>query len=295
MYETLIEPFVALPFMRRTLVGGVALSFSIAPVGVFLMLRRMSLMGDVLAHALLPGVAIGYLLAGLSLFAMMSGAFVAAVMVAVVSGIVSRTTPLTEDASLAGFYVLSLSLGVVLVSVGGDYHVDGGEHVDLLHILFGHAEDIDKDALFLMASVSTLTLFALAFLLRPLIMECVDSRFLQSFGATSALTHMAFLGLVALNLVAGFHALGTLMVVGLMILPAITARFWTTRIIPMVGVAVGVSLVSGVGGILIAHHGDIPLGPAIILTIGGMALVSGLVGPVGSLMTRLYTRPHLER
>ena len=111
----LLSPLLEFGFMRSALLGCVALSLSAAPVGVFLMLRRMSLTGDAMAHAILPGAAIGYLVAGLSLTAMTIGGVIAGLAVAVGSGLVSRNTVLREDTSLAAFYLLSLALGVELI------------------------------------------------------------------------------------------------------------------------------------------------------------------------------------
>ena len=97
-------------------------------------------MGDVMGHAVLPGAAIGYLLAGLSLFAMSLGGFAAGLAVALAAGLVARSTVLREDASLAGFYLVSLALGVLIVSVRGS-------NVDLLHVLFGTVLALDNAAL----------------------------------------------------------------------------------------------------------------------------------------------------
>ena len=117
MIDGLVQPFIEFAFMRRALVGLLALSISAPPIGVFLMLRRMSLMGDAMSHAILPGAAIGYLLAGLSLLAMSLGGFLAGLAVAFAAGLVARSTILREDASLAAFYLVSLALGVLIVSV----------------------------------------------------------------------------------------------------------------------------------------------------------------------------------
>src|SRR6266478_9643446 len=103
MFELLIAPFTEFEFMRRALAGTLALALGAGPVGVFLMLRRMSLVGDAMAHAILPGAAIGFLLSGLSLFAMTAGGLIAGFVVAVLAGLVARTTELKEDAALATF------------------------------------------------------------------------------------------------------------------------------------------------------------------------------------------------
>lgn len=143
----LIQPFIEFGFMRRALVACIALSLSATPLGVFLLLRRMSLVGDALSHAVLPGAAIGYLLSGLSLVAMGVGGAIAGLTVALLSGAVSRYTPLREDASFAGFYLGSLALGVTLVSLRGS-------SVDLLHVLFGSLLAVDVPSIVLVSSIS---------------------------------------------------------------------------------------------------------------------------------------------
>src|SRR5829696_4612751 len=233
MYDLLIAPFAEFEFMRRALVGAAAIVLGGGPMGVFLMLRRMSLTGDAMSHAILPGAAIGYLVAGLSLPAMTLGGLAAGVVVAILAGLVSRVTALKEDASLAAFYLLSLALGVCIVSLKGS-------NVDLLHVLFGTVLALDDAALMLLASITSITLLTLAVLYRPLVLECVDSGFLRSVSRAGTPTHLVFLGLVVLNLVGGFNALGTLLAVGLMMLPAATSRFWSADITLIIAVATGV-------------------------------------------------------
>ena len=283
IWDAVAAPFAEFGFMRRALVGCLALSLGAAPVGVFLMLRRMSLVGDAMAHAILPGAAVGYLVAGLSLGAMTLGGLVAGLAVAGLAGVVARVTALREDASLAAFYLISLAAGVLIVSTRGS-------NVDLLHILFGTVLALDDAALVLLCSTASVTLLALAALMRPLVLECADPQFLRSVSRWSAPTHLAFLGLVVLNLVAGFHALGTLMAVGLMILPAAAARFWAASVGGMLVVAALVGLASSVAGLLLSYHHELPSGPAIILVAGAIYAASVLLGPVGGVAARLPSR-----
>jgi len=287
MYDFLIAPFVEFEFMRRALVGMAALSLGAAPVGVFLMLRRMSLTGDAMAHAILPGAAIGFLISGLDLFSMTVGGIVAGFAVALGAGVVSRMTELKEDASLAAFYLISLALGVLIVSLRGS-------NVDLLHVLFGSVLALDNATLILIAAFSTVTLFVLALLWRPLVLECVDPGFLRSVSRAGAPTHLVFLALVVINLVGGFHALGTLLAVGIMMLPAAAARFWARDTTRMIVVAVLVAIFSGYAGLLLSYHSGLPSGPAIILVAGLAYLVSLALGPVGGLRRYLVPGRHLE-
>lgn len=273
--------------MRRALVGVLALGVGAGPVGVLMMLRRMSLAGDAMAHAILPGAAVGFLAAGLNLFAMTIGGLVAGFAVALGAGAVARATDMKEDAALAAFYLVSLALGVLLVSLRGS-------NVDLLHVLFGTVLALDDATLLLIVAISSLTLVVLALFWRPMVLESVDPGFLRSVSRAGAPSHLVFLALVVTNLVGGFHALGTLLAVGMMMLPAAAARFWTRELTALVGVSVLIACGSGVIGLLVSYHSGVPSGPAIILVAGGAYALSVLFGPVGGLLPRLMPRRHLE-
>lgn len=287
IYDALIAPFTEFEFMRRALAGVIALALGGAPIGVFLMLRRMSLVGDAMAHAILPGAAVGFLLSGLNLFAMTFGGLVAGFAVAILSGLVARSTELKEDASLAAFYLVSLALGVTIVSIRGT-------NIDLLHVLFGNILAMDDQTLMVIAFNATFTLILLAVIYRPLVIESVDPVFLRTVSRAGAPAHLAFLALVVINLVNGFHALGTLLAVGLMILPAGIARFWSRDITGMIGIAVVSAALSGYAGLLLSFHTRVPSGPAIILVSAALYVVSVLFGSVSGLVRQLFPGRHLE-
>jgi zinc/manganese transport system permease protein len=286
-YALFIEPLTAYAFMRRALVACLALALGSGPIGVFLVLRRMSLMGDAMSHAVLPGAAIGFIFAGLSLGAMSVGGLIAGLAVALLAGVTSRTTVLREDASLAGFYLASLALGVLLVSVYGSA-------IDLLHVLFGSILAVDDEGLLFVAAVASITLLTLALIYRPLVAECFDPTFLRSVGARGSVIHLVFLVLVVLNLVAGFQALGTLMAVGLMMLPAAAARFWSESVAGSIAFATGSAMASGVVGLLLSYHFELPSGPAIVLTAAVVYLASIVFGSRAGLLARYRRRPHFH-
>ena len=277
IWEFFIHPFAEFGFMRRALMGCIAISVGATPVGVFLMLRRMSLTGDAMAHAILPGAAVGYLIAGLSLGAMTIGGLIAGMTVALLAGFVARVTPLREDASLAAFYLISLAVGVLIVSTRGS-------NVDLMHVLFGTVLALNNDALILLCSIASISVLVLALVFRPLVLECADPQFLRSVSKLSAMTHFMFLTLVVLNLVAGFHALGTLMAVGIMILPAAAAKFWATGIGKLMAVAILLAILSSWAGLLFSYYVSLPSGPAIILIAGIAYALSLVIGPVGGIV-----------
>ncbi len=283
MWDLLFQPFYDYGFMRRALVGCIAVSIGATPVGVFLMLRRMSLTGDAMAHAILPGAAVGYLVSGLSLGAMTIGGLIAGMTVALLSGFVSRLTAIREDASLAAFYLISLALGVLIVSTRGS-------NIDLMHVLFGTVLALDDAALILLCSIASLSTLALAVAFRPLVLECADPNFLRSVSGLSAVTHFIFLALVVLNLVGGFHALGTLMAVGMMVIPVAGARFWAVNIGGLILVAIVLAMLSSLIGLLLSFHLSLPSGPAIILVAGVGYTISLGFGSVDGIITNAARR-----
>jgi zinc/manganese transport system permease protein len=284
--DAVLAPFAEFAFMRRALVACLALALGSAPLGTLLVLRRMSLVGDAMAHALLPGAALGFAVAGFSLVAMGGGSLVAGLAVALLAGWTARATAQREDASFAAFYLIALAAGVMIISLHGT-------PVDLMHVLFGSLLAVDDAGLLLVATVASVTLLALAWLCRPLVVECFDPGYLRSVGGPGAAVHVAFLVLVVLNLVAGFQALGTLMAVGLMMLPATAARFWARELWSLAGASVVIAMASAVGGLLLSYHFDLPSGPSIVLLAGAAYVASLFVGRHHSLLAHhLALRSH---
>ena len=285
-WNVLFAPFAEFAFMRRALVATLALSLSAAPLGVFLTLRRMSLFGDALSHAILPGVAVGFMLFGLSLTAMVLGGVVSGMLVAAIAGLISRATNLREDASLAAVYLVALALGVALIS-------SHGTQLDLLHILFGSALGVDTPGLLLVATVASVSVLILAAAYRGLVLESFDPVFLSATGQRGTrggrnwMWQQGFLVLVVVNLVAGFQTLGTLMAVGLMMVPAVSSKLWHDTLPAQLVNASAQALLAGYFGLLLSYHLDTPSGATIIGCAGALYFVSLLVSPGGWLPRQL--------
>lgn len=274
--DALYLPFTEFGFMRRALAGSVALALAAGPLGVFLILRRMSLMGDAMAHAILPGVAVGFLTAGLSLTAMTIGGMITGLAVALLAAAVARLTPQREDASFAAFYLVSLGVGVLLISLRGG-------NMELLHVLFGTVLGLDDAALLLVSGTSSITLLVLAAIFRPLVLECLDPLFLRSESRMGPVVHVVFLLLLVMTLVAGFQVLGTLMVVGIMMLPAAAARFWAVTAIGQMALAAVAGAFASYAGLLFSYYANVPASPAIILSAGVVYFLSVAFGLQGGL------------
>lgn len=279
MFELFVQPFIDYAFMRRALFGAIFLSLIAPPLGVFLILRRLSLVSDAMAHAILPGVALGFFWAGNSMLAMLLGGLFSGFVVAMLAGFVSRFTSLKEDASFAAFYLMSLGLGVLLISVRGT-------SVDLLHVLFGSILSMSDQALLATMIISSVSIVVLALIYRPLVLDCFDPVFLSvELGRRSAVFAI-FVIILVVNLVAGFQILGTLMVVGIVILPAIGARFLGRTLGVQLIIAPLIGIVCQYLGLVLSFAYDWPASAAIILLNGLVAVLAMLFGPYGSALKR---------
>ncbi|MBI1273946.1 MAG: metal ABC transporter permease [Alphaproteobacteria bacterium] len=277
----LIEPFADYAFMRRALVACIILSISGAPLGVFMNLRRMTLVGDAMSHAILPGVAVAFILFGASVWPMTLGGMATGIVIAIIATLLTRYAQLKEDASFAMVFLLSLAGGAVIVSANGN-------NVDLLHLLFGNILGIDRNMLLLGAGVSCASVLTLGLIYRGLVIECFDPDFMRASRKGAGGTSLVFFILLIANLVAAFQALGTLMALGLMILPAVAARFWTRNIDSAVPLSIVIGIAASVAGLVISFHVHVPAGPAIVLTTGAIALFSVLAGRYGSVRCYIF-------
>ncbi|NRB04595.1 MAG: metal ABC transporter permease, partial [Rhodobacteraceae bacterium] len=259
----------------RAFVATTVLSASVAPIGAFLVLRRLSLAGEAMAHAITPGVVIGFVVAGLSVTSLLVGGLLAGVVAAALTALLARKTILRSDASLASIYLIALAAGIFILSAAGSA-------VPLKSFLFGSILGIDDSSMMLVGGVATVTLVSFAFLLRPLIISTCDPIFFEAQTKRPWLIEQAFMLLLVLNLLAAFKTLGTLMAVGLMILPATSARYWSSTITGQLGLTFFFALASCWVGLTLSYlFPETPSGPAIVLTAGGFFLISVLLGPLG--------------
>lgn len=264
------------------------LALSAAPLGVFLVQRRLSLMGDAMSHGILPGAAVGYLVAGFSAPVMAFGGLVAGLAVAFLATGIARATAIREDASLAAIYMIALATGALLMMAGG-------AEVDLVHVLFGEGARIETQRLLLILGAGLLTLTLLPFLYRAILTDAVDPTLHRS-RAAGLIAHYGFLGLVVINLIAAFLAVGSLLGVAVMIFPAICARLWAATIDTMVWIAALIGLAGVVSGLAAAYVLHLPLGPAVVLALGGLFVISLFIGASDGFIARRRARrqPHLE-
>ncbi len=285
MMSIFVDPFLTLPFLKRALAASVMIAVSSGMVGVFLLLNRMSLVGDALSHGVLPGIAIAFLFFGFNIYAMSIGGVIAGVLIAIFASIIAHCTNLKEDASFAALYLFSLAIGVVLI-------MKIGSQADLLHILFGSVLAVDSASLKLVWGVLALTLLLLSMIYRPLLLYIIDPLYLALKTKQGLLFYGVFLFLVVLNLVASFQVLGTLMTVGMMMIPAICARLWSNRMEHVLLIAIGLGVFGAYLGLVASVQYDIASGPMIVLVLAFFYLVSLIFGAEGGILRRKGNKRH---
>jgi zinc/manganese transport system permease protein len=282
------DPVLPLLALKSAAAGAVALAFGGAPLGVLMIARRLSLMGDALSHGILPGIAIAYLAFGNNPVALMAGALIAGLIVAGLSSLLARTGKLPDDAAFAIFYLSALALGILLLGRAHDPEA-------LQAMLFGSTAALDRAGLLLAGGAASATLIGLALFLRAVLGEGADPVFMRTLGGRIGWAHLLMMLLLALNLVAGFRAFGALMTVALMTVPAAAARYWAKGYGGQALAAIALSAASGLAGLTLANLWTIEPGAVMTLCAAGLFAVSAVIGVNGGLLQTGLTRAHLKR
>lgn len=287
MLDLFITPFVEFDFMLNALISLLCLCCSSPIVGVFLSLKKMSLSGDAISHSILPGVTISFLFFGLSVTALTLGGLIAGLIVIILSSLFSRASTASSDNILTVFYLFSLSLGVLIMSISGS-------NLDLLNFLFGNIFAINNETILMLGVITSLTLITIFFISRPLIIEIVDPLFFSSVSKIGGLIDIIFMILVVLNLIASFQAIGTLMGIGIMVIPSISLRFWTNNLFKIIIFSVITALLSSYVALIISFNVNISCSPLIIIILSSFFLLSFIIGKRNGIIWNYIKTKHYE-
>lgn len=287
MLDLFITPFVEFDFMLNALISLLCLCCSSPIVGVFLSLKKMSLSGDAISHSILPGVTISFLFFGLSVTALTLGGLIAGLIVIILSSLFSRASTASSDNILTVFYLFSLSLGVLIMSISGS-------NLDLLNFLFGNIFAINNETILMLGIITSLTLITIFFISRPLIIEIVDPLFFSSVSKIGGLIDIIFMILVVLNLIASFQAIGTLMGIGIMVIPSISLRFWTNNLFKIIIFSVITALLSSYVALIISFNINISCSPLIIIILSSFFLLSFIIGKRNGIIWNYIKTKHYE-
>lgn len=255
--DWLTEPF-AYEFMQRALVAGVLAVITTSVVGTWVILRRLAFMGDALAHGVLPGIAIAFLLD----VNLVLGAAVAAVVMIGAISMVHRLTRLSEDTAIGLLFVGMLALGVIIISRSGSFAVD------LVAILFGDVLGTTGGDLVLQALAAGVAVAGVIVFYRPLIALCFNEEKAEALGMYPGWAHLVMMALITLAVVSSFQAVGALLVFGLLVAPPSTAVLLARRVPTIMATAMAIGVAEVVGGLLISYHFDTAAGA----TMSGLAV-----------------------
>jgi ABC-type Mn2+/Zn2+ transport system permease subunit len=281
--HALTDPF-AQSFMQRALLASLAVGVVCSVLGCFVVLRSMAFLGDALAHAILPGVAIAYLL-GASLLA---GALVAAILVALGIAFFSRQGTIREDTAIGILFTAALALGVLLISTIRTYSSD------LTHILFGNVLGVSHGDLWLTLGLAAFVLATVLVLYRRFLLSTFDPVHAHMVGARPETMRVVMLVLLAITIVVSLQTVGVGLVAALLVTPAATAFLLTRRLPYMMLVAAGLGVISSVAGLYLSYYLNVASGAAVVLVATGLFLVTFILSPRRGIAWRRW-RPGMAK
>jgi ABC-type Mn2+/Zn2+ transport system permease subunit len=268
MVEWLVEPLMYV-FMQRALLAALMVGVVCSVVGCYVVLRSMAFLGDALAHAILPGVAIAYLIHG----NLTVGALIAAIVVALGIGFVSRQGVIREDTAIGILFAAALSLGVVLISSIQTYAVD------LSHILFGNVLGVSTADLWLTGGLGLVVLLSVIVCYRPFLVISFDPVLAATLRLPAGLLNNLMLVLLALTIVVSLQTVGVGLVAAMLVTPAATAYLLTRRLRNMMLVSAGFGALASLVGLYISYYANVVSGAAVVLTATVFFLLAFLFAP----------------
>jgi len=266
--DWLLEP-LRYEFMTRGLLAALMVGVICSVIGCYVVLRSMAFMGDALAHAILPGVAIAYLLKG----DLLIGALAAAIVVALGIGFVSRQGTIKEDTAIGVFFAAALALGVLLMSTARTFATD------LTHILFGNVLGVSPSDLALTAGLGVIVLLAIALLYKPFLVISFDTVLATTLRWPVGLLRATMLVLLALTIVVSLQTVGVGLVAAMLVTPAATAYLLTRRLPAMMLTAASIGALSSLAGLYLSYYLNVASGAAVVLVATAIFLAAFLFAP----------------
>jgi ABC-type Mn2+/Zn2+ transport system permease subunit len=284
--HTLTEPF-SYAFMQRALLSCALIGFTNGFLGTFVILRRQALLTDALSHSLLPGLAVAAILVGLSPGGLLFGGLLAALLVALGGQLIARNSRLKDETAVAALYIIAFALGILLLRYAR-------VKVDLVHFLFGNILGVGDGDLLISYGAALLTFGILVPFQRPVLLTLFDSSVARATGIRTGWIEAGLLALIVLALVASLQAVGVLLSLGLLILPASTAYLMTDSFNRMLWGSAFLGLLGSVAGLLISFLANIPSGPCIVLVLALFLAAAYLFSPHYGILIRFFRGRHLH-
>ncbi len=268
----LLDP-IQFEFMQRAMLAIVLIGIVSGVMGAFVVTRGMAFLGDALAHAILPGVAVAFLTSGGGSQALLVGGVIAGVLSSLGIGFLTRGGRLAEDTAIGVIFAGMLALGIGIISSAQNYAAD------LTHILIGNILAVNAQDLTLILVIGLIVLAALVLLYKEMLIISFDLTLAQTLRLPGETLRLILLVLLALTIVIGVQAVGVALVAAMLVTPAATARFFANRLHHMMIVAAVIGSFSGIVGMYLAWHLRIAPSAAIVLTMTAIFLLAFFFAP----------------
>ncbi|MGF1676615.1 MAG: metal ABC transporter permease [Rivularia sp. (in: cyanobacteria)] len=280
MFEALIEP-LQYGFMQRSLIVAVLVGFLCAVVGSYLMVQRLALLGDAISHSVLPGLAIAFIL-GMNIFV---GAFIAGVISTMVITWIKTRSPIKEDAAMGIVFSAFFALGITLITI-----VQKDNKIDLNHFLFGNVLGVTVSDMRDIAVITAVVLIVVFLLYKELLFYTFDPLGAQAAGLPVNRLNFGLMVIISLTIVASLKAVGVILVLSLLITPGATAYLLVKRLhqVMILGAIIGV--ISSISGMYLSYFYNLPSGPAIVLVVSGLFVLSLLFSPTHGIWTNVQRK-----
>ncbi len=272
MIDLVLEP-LAYPFMVRGLLAAVMVGVVCAVVGSYVMLRGMALFGNALAHTVLPGVAVGYMISGGAREAVFWSALVTAIASSFIIGALSKGAQVREDTAISIVFAAMFALGIGIISTMRGYAVD------LVHFLFGNVLGVTDSDLWHIAIAGGVVLLVVAALYKEFLVLSFDPVLASTLRMPVTVLNYVLLTLIALTVVVSLQTVGIALMLAMLITPAATAYLLTRRLPIMMLLGAAIGAISGVCGLYLSYHISVASGPAIVLVCTGAFVLAMLFAP----------------
>lgn len=271
-----IQDLMAYEFLQRAFITSIIVGIICGVIGCFIVLRGMALMGDAISHAVLPGVAVSYML-GINYF---YGAVVSGILTAVGIGVINQNSRVKSDSSIGLVFSAAFALGIILIT-------SAKSATDLTQILFGNVLSVRASDMWLTVAVGGIVLLAVLLFYKELLVSSFDETMAAAYGLKTRLIHYAIMILLTLVTVASLQTVGVILVVSMLITPASTAYLLTNRLSTMIGLAMFFGALSSMIGLYVSFLYNLPSGPVIALATTSIFLLAFLFSPKQGVIRRM--------
>ncbi|MBE2217724.1 MAG: metal ABC transporter permease [Ignavibacteria bacterium] len=279
----LLEP-VQYEFIQRALIASITIGISCGLIGTYIMLRRMSLIGDALAHAVLPGVVVSFMVAGKSEIALFIGAVVSGIVTVLLIGFVNRNSKIKEDTSIGIIFTGAFALGILLVSQLKQVHID------LSSYLFGDVLGVSTGDITLSLIIMVVIILCILLFYKQLLLTSFDPTMALTIGISTTIVHYMLMTLLSMSIVAGLQSVGVILIIAMLITPPATAYLLSNNLKKILFLSPMFGTISAVAGLYLSYHFNFASGASIVLVAVALFLLAFLFSPKEGVVTRLFRR-----